>query len=278
MANDTTSGKSLIQEQVAAMLVEPLQADSVVLNAGPTIFDSSAPLNIPTLEEGFTPGFVGENEQIPDESARFGEIKLMPTSRKGIKTITRVSNELIRSATVGVSDLLQRRIVADVANVLDTALLVGDGADDSITGIVNQPGVTKVAHDPADPDAYLNALAVAASHEVRPTRFIVNGADFYNLRKIKDKNGRYILQDSVADGAAGALFEVPVTVSNKLPAGKAVLANMADIAVVRDINPTVTILTERYAEYDQVGIRVTARFDLGLIRPEGVLVLDSAAE
>jgi HK97 family phage major capsid protein len=37
---------------------------------------------------------------------------------------------------------------------------------------------------------------------------------------------------------------------------------------------TVTLLAERYGEFDQVGIRVTARFDIGLLNPEGVVVLD----
>jgi HK97 family phage major capsid protein len=37
---------------------------------------------------------------------------------------------------------------------------------------------------------------------------------------------------------------------------------------------TVTILAERYGDYDQIGIRVTARFDIGLLNAEGVVVLN----
>jgi hypothetical protein len=40
------------------------------------------------------------------------------------------------------------------------------------------------------------------------------------------------------------------------------------IAVARDLAPSVTILTERYAEYDEIGIRVVTRYDLGLLHPK----------
>lgn len=277
MSNDTTSANHLIEDQVSTMLVEPLEAASVVLAAGPHVINSSEPVRIKKLVSGFTPSWVGENELIPDAgAAAFDEITLMPTSRKSIKTIVRVSNELIRQATVGVSAILQRRVVTDVANALDDALLAGDGADDTVTGILNQTGVTTLQHTVDDPDSYLDALALAASKEVAPNRLIVNGGDFFKLRKIKDGNGRYIMQPGVDATAPFQVHGVPVTVSNKIPAGKAILADMNEVAVVRDIDPTVTIDHSRYLEYDQVAIRVTTRYDLGLIRPEGVIILDTA--
>ena len=276
MVNSTVSAPQLIEDQVKGILVEPLEAASVVLQAGPTVFNSSEPLRIKTLEDGFEPGIVGENELIPDGGeAAFGEITLMPTERKSIKSIIRTSNELIRQSTVGVSQTLQARLVKDVANKLDNELLTGTGATDGITGLLNQPGLETAPISLTDTDPYLDALAAMAAKEVTPNRFILNGTDFFELRKIKDADGRYIVNGGPAEGAPYKLFEIPVTITNKLARGKGILANMNDIAVVRDIDPQVTILTERYAEYDQVGIRVTTRYDLGLLRTDSVLLLDA---
>ena len=276
MVNSTVSAPQLIEDQVKGILVEPLEAASVVLQAGPTVFNSSEPLRIKTLEDGFEPGIVGENELIPDGGeAAFGEITLMPTERKSIKSIIRTSNELIRQSTVGVSQTLQARLVKDVANKLDNELLTGTGATDGITGLLNQPGLETAPISFTDTDPYLDALAAMAAKEVTPNRFILNGTDFFELRKIKDADGRYIVNGGPAEGAPYKLFEIPVTITNKLARGKGILANMNDIAVVRDIDPQVTILTERYAEYDQVGIRVTTRYDLGLLRTDSVLLLDA---
>lgn len=280
MTVDSKSANALIREQVASVLVEPLTAASVILGAtpAPTTFVSSEPLRIPTMNGTFNPSWVGENEKIPDdESADFGEIELMPTSRKSIKTIVRVSNELIRMATVGVSSVLQNRIVADVRDKLDTALLLGTGADNTVTGIMEQPAVERAPFSPADPDTILDGLAWLAGNEITANRLIMNGGDFFKVRKLKDADGRGLIQSDLTGGTTYRLHGVPVSVSNKVPAGKAVLADMSQVAVVRDEDARVNLLTERYADYDQVGIRVVTRYDLGLIRPEGVLVLDVEA-
>lgn len=276
MATDSTNANTLIKEQVADFLVQPLESASVILNAGATVFNSSEPLRIPTITEGVNPEWVGENEQIPEDEVTTGEISLMPTNRKSIKVITRVSNELIRMATVSVSSVLEQRIVSDVRTKLDDALLSGDGVDNSITGLLNQPGVTTGAFDASDPDSVLDAIGSLNALEVTPNRIIVSGADFTSLRKLKDTSGRYLLTPDITAGAVGSLFGTPVSVTNKLDAGTAIVGDMSAVAVVRDIDPRVDILRERYADFDQTGIRVVTRYDLGLIRPNAVAVLQTA--
>lgn len=275
MANDSTTANTLIKEQVANFLVQPLERASVILNAGATLFNSSEPLRIPTIAEGVNPEWVGENELIPEDEVTTGEISLMPTNRKSIKVITRVSNELIRMATVSVSSVLEQRIVSDVRTKLDDALLSGDGADNSITGLLNQPGVTTGAFDASDPDSIIDAIGSLNALEVNPNRIIVSGADFTSLRKLKDSSGRYLLTPDITAGAVGSLFGIPVSVTNKLEAGTAIVGDMSAVAVVRDIDPRVDILRERYADYDQTGLRVVTRYDLGLIRPNAVAVLQT---
>lgn len=275
MATDSTNANTLIKEQVAEFLVQPLEKASVILNAGATVFDSSEPLRIPTITEGVNPQWVGENEQIPEDEVTTDEIALMPTNRKSIKVITRVSNELIRMATLSVSSVLEQRIVSDVRMKLDDALLSGDGADNSITGLLNQPGVTTGAFDASDPDSIIDAIGSLNALEVTPNRIIVSGADFTSLRKLKDSSGRYLLTPDITAGAVGSLFGTPVSVTNKLTAGTAIVGDMSAVAVVRDIDPRVDILRERYADFDQTGIRVVTRYDLGLIRPNAVAVLQT---
>ncbi|HIZ98246.1 MAG TPA: phage major capsid protein [Candidatus Janibacter merdipullorum] len=277
MTETTTANPELLREQVSSLLVQPLEAASVVLAAGPRIFDTAEPLRIPKLVSSTEPGWVGEGELIPEHDVDFDEVRLMPTERKSVKTLIRFTNELLRQSVIGLDSTLKQRLVSDVARKIDTAFLVGDGADDSVTGIVNQPGVQTGTLDASDPDSLLDAIGLAHAAEVEPTRWFLSGADFLALRKVKANDGRYIVQSDVTQGARYSLFGVPVTVTNKLPAGKAVLANMNEVAVARDINPTVKILDQRYAEYDEQAIRVTARYDLGLLRPEGVIVLTADA-
>lgn len=82
-----------------------------------------------------------------------------------------------------------------------------------------------------------------------------------------------MLEPDLTADATYRLLGVPVTITNELPEGTVILADMSNMAIARDVSPSVTVLTERYAEYDQVGLRVVIRHDLGLLHPEAVAVL-----
>ena len=278
MVQTTSNNTALLQEQVANILIQPLEAQSVVLAAGPRIFDTASPLRIPKLIGSGDADWTGEGELIADHDIEFDEVSLMPTERKSVKTLVRFTNELLRQSVIGLDQVLKTRLVADVARKIDDAFLTGDGTDNTVTGIVNQPDVQTGVLDATEPDSLLDALALASAAEVQPNRWILSGADFFTVRKIKDNTGNYVLQADVTADTTYRLFGIPVTVTNKLPAGTAILANMGEIAIARDTNPTVKLLDQRYAEYDEQAIRVTARYDLGLLRPEGVIVLTADTE
>lgn len=276
MALNRADAPELLQEQVSSLLLQPLETASIVLAAGPRVFDTASPLRIPKLVGSGTPEWVGESEQIPDDyTASFDEVRLMPEDRKSVKIITRYSNELARQSIVGLDAVLRARLVNDVSSLLDDAFLNGTGSDDTVTGIFNQPGTQSAPLDLSSPDTFLDALAVTTAAEVTPNRWFINAGDFIEVRKLKDQNGRYLLESDLTRDATYRLFNIPVTVSNKVPQGKALLADISQVAVARDTNPQIKILDQRYAEFDQQAIRVTARFDLGLLHPQGVVVLDS---
>lgn len=276
MTETTAANPELLADQVSSLLVQPLEAASVVLSSGPRIFDTSGVLRIPKLVSGSTPTFVGEGGLIPDTAdVDFDELVLMPTERKSIKTILKYTNELVRQSVLGIDAVLKARLVKDVSDALDNALLKGDGASDTITGFINQADVQEAMWDPADPDSLMDAIGLAVAAEANPNRWFINGADFITLRKVKEATGskKYVLESDLTKDTTYRLLGIPVTVTNKLTQGQAVLADMTQVAIARDIAPSVTVLTERYAEYDQVGLRVVTRYDLGLLHPEGVIVL-----
>ena len=91
---------------------------------------------------------------------------------------------------IGLDATLKQRLVTDVSNALDDALLTGAGTANTITGIINQAGVQTGALDVADADSLLDAIALASAAEVTPNRWFINGEDFIALRKLKDGQQR----------------------------------------------------------------------------------------
>jgi HK97 family phage major capsid protein len=275
MTETTAANPELLADQVSQLLVQPLESASIVLSSGVRLFDTSGQLRVPKLTNGATVGFVAEGGLIPDTGdVGFDELVLMPSTRTSLKIILRYTRELVRQSVIGIDAVLKQRLVKDVSDALDDALLKGTGAANSITGLMAQPGVQTLTWDKALPDTMLDALDLAYAAEVQPNRWFINGSDWIDLRKLKEETGsnKYLFEGDIHAGETLRLFGIPVTVSNKVTAGKFILADTSQVAVARDVAPSVTVLNERYAEYDEVGLRVTARYDLGLLHPEAVVI------
>jgi HK97 family phage major capsid protein len=296
MPASTTTAPELTREQVLAILVQPLKAASVFLAAGPRIFDVTAagPVRIPRMDGMTPPNWHGENEQITEVEADFGEVVLLD-GVKSVKSITRFSNELARSSVVALDAALRDRMVLDVAAKLDAAFLAGtgdivDGRRTTPLGILNYPGVVSLpAVGVPSLDDLHDAYGVALGANADPTRmrWLMTSRDFITLRKIKDTSGKYMLQPDATQDGVYRLLGSPVTVTNRLPvsvddpatpaneggATTIVLADFSKIAVARDMAPSVKILTERYADFDQQAIRVVARYDAAPLDPAGIVLL-----
>lgn len=284
MAVSTASAPELTSEQVQKILVQPLEAASVFLASGPRIFDSAGPVRIPKLGGPTDPEWYGENEQITDVDVDFDEIELLPSTMKSVKTLTRFSNELARQSVVSLDAALKDRLVRDVASKLDSQLLSAGG--DGVTkpkGLFAYSGTQTVAVGGAlTLDHLLDAegLVLGADVNVAAVRWLMTSREFIGLRKIKDTTGQYIIQPNVAAGAGYTLLGHPVTISNRVPdttgvtpTGRAALVDFSQVAVARDQAPTVKVLDQTFGDFDQMALRVTARYDAAPLNAEAVVVL-----
>lgn len=282
MAISTANATELTQEQVQKILVQPLSDKSVFLSAGPRVFDTDgSQVRIPKMGPATDPAWHGENELITEVDPTFDEIVLLPSTMKSVKVITRYSNEMARQSIVALDAALRDRLVTDVADKIDRQLLSATG--DGITlpkGLFAYEGVQTI--DVAGAltlDALHDAwgLGLAADVNLNTVKWLISPDDFVALRKLKDGQNRYMLQpDPTADGVF-RLLGAPVIVTKRLPEGSSALVDFSQIAVARDLAPSVKILTERYADYDQQAIRVVARYDAAPLNPEAVITMTGIA-
>lgn len=217
--------------------------------------------------------------------ADFSEVVLLD-GVKSLKAIIRVSNELMRSSVVALDSVLRDRLVTEVAQKLDGAFYKRHRRPRrqglrTPRGLLNQPGTI---HVPAVGALSLNDLLdgigmlMAANVDTSRVRIFMRSQTFIRVRKMKDNDGKYLVQpDPTADGVF-RLFGLPITITNRIPvtagATSVILADMSKIAVARDLAPTVTVLRERYADFDETGLRVVGRYDVGVLNGEAVVILD----
>ena len=283
--NGAVATTELTAEQVEKILVQPLEAASVFLAAGPRIFDTAGPLRIPKAPAlNNSVSFVGENEAIPEANPDFDEVRLLPSTMKSLKTLTRYSNELARQSVVSLDQALKDRLVADVAAKIDAQFL--SAAGDGITtprGLFAYSGVQTLAGGGAlTLDHMLTAWGMALGENVNMAslKWFLTPGDFVALRKVKDTSGKYLLQaDPTADGVF-RIWGAPVVISARVPnttgtpvTGRAALVDMSQIAVARDAAPSVKILDQTFGNFDQQAIRVTARYDAAPLNAKAIVTL-----
>lgn len=286
MSNTRANTAELTTDQVAKILIQPLEETSKFLAAGPRIFDTTGPIHIPKMGGPVAVDWIGESEEIPSKDVAMDEVSLLPSTMKSAKVITRYSNELARASVVALDAALQQRLVKDVADKLDGQFFSASG--DGVTaprGLFAYPGTQTVAVDGAlGLDHLIDAWGAAldADANVTSMKWVMTPREFVKLRKIKQGTGsnQYVLTPDPTQDGVFRLFGAPVIVTKRVPdttettpTARAALVDFAQIAVARDLAPSVTILRERFADYDEQAIRVVCRLDAAPMNPEAVVKL-----
>jgi HK97 family phage major capsid protein len=289
MSVTTSTAPELTTEQVQKILVTPLEQASLFLAAGPRIFDTPGqPVRVPKLGGAVSVDWVGESEEIPsDEEVGFDEVELLPSSMKSAKVIVRYSNELARSSVVSLDSAIRQRLVTDVAAKIDGQFF-GASGDGTTTpqGLFAWSGTQSVAVGGAlTLDHLIDAWgkALSANVNVSALKWVMTPREFIALRKIKtlaSGSNQYVLTPDPTQDGVFRLFGSEVIVTGRVPdatgtpnTGRAALLDFSQVAVARDLAPSVTVLRERYADFDEQALRVVARYDAKPLNSEAVVKL-----
>ena len=287
--SSATGGATLTAPQVEQILINPLKARAVVLQAGPQVFYSrgGVPLRIPRLDSvTLVDPWRSENTLIAETDPTLGEVVLLPSSLKSLKVLHRLSNELARHAVTDIAATLGTALVAEVARAADAAFLTGDGAANTIRGLANATGVqvTAAVGTPTVDSLYDAELKLmAANGDPSTAVWFMAPRSLTSLRKQREGagTGQYLLQPSPTEAGRMMLLGKPVYVSTAIAinqgagtnASTIILADMAQVAVGIDAEPAFTILDQTFGDFDQVALRIVARMDIAPLNPAAVVVL-----
>ena len=280
MASSTTiSNSTLTQDQVERLLIMPLQERSTYLSQGfPTFVSDGEPIKVPSLSSLGTAGYVAQGSAIPEVAATTSEIELLPSTVQSTKIIARMSNELVRQSVVNVESAFSMKLVRDVSDFLDAAMWNGDGTGGAPTGMTNfsnnvNAGTAAGTAITSDDLYDMHELAMTNNLADDALRWAMSPATFTIIRKLSDNYGQRILQPSLAAGAPSTLLGRPFVVTNNVPDTSLLLFDRSQIAVGMDQRASVTLLSETYAAYDEVAVRVVARYDTAKMNDDAVVQL-----
>jgi HK97 family phage major capsid protein len=195
-----------------------------------------------------------------------------------------VSTELIEDSPSAALALVGENLIEATARKIDAGFLQGLGAQDMV-GIRNTPGIntTSVAGTPADFDKFNDAIYEAELDNADPTAWVMHPRAWNTLSKIKTgiSSDKTTLLEPNPQQRGRTLLGLPVFTSTQITLTEGATSAGSWAAV---LDPSQLIVCERrpamveisrdfkFSE-DLVSVRVTARYGLGVLNPEGVSIL-----
>jgi HK97 family phage major capsid protein len=280
MAITTSANSTLSQDIVERILVQPLAQRSSFLSLGvPEFISDGNPVHLPSLTAiGTATGFVAEGAEIGEASVATSEIVLLQSSVYAVKDIVKLTTEAVETAAINLETAMSSALVGRVAQLVDNALFNGGTATTgspigvfNMTGFTNAGTVAGTALAPSDLYGMQEDYSLAYGDESTAI-WMVHPSNMTRVRLMEDTAGQRVLQPSLAQGVPNQILGVPYVVTTHAPATSIVLADRNQLAVGR-APASVTILDQTFADYGQIGIRVSARYDVKALNAAAIVKL-----
>lgn len=265
------AGGFLVPTEQSRVVVERLAPQSVLLSAGPKLFDmNSDELRVPMVASGATVSMVAENALIPESDIVFDAALLVARKLAGL---VRASNEWLSDAVPDGRQVVEQNLLRELAIKLDEQFFVGDGTAPNLSGILDWSGVTATPGAASLEDIAAAIGRVEAAFAM-PNAIFISPENWSTLRgeRTDGATGAYHLQPDASAATRPVVFGVPVYITPHVGAS-IIVADMRHIAVGTRNRWTVHYDPYRYSEYDQSAIRVTSRWAIAPLHEDAVQVI-----
>lgn len=253
-----------------------IQANANILDTA-----SGQPMQWPSADDtGNVGAILGENTQVSQQDIAFTQKTL--NAYTYTSKLVLVSLQLIQDSAFDVDTFVEGRLAERIGRATAQHFATGTGTSQPqglVTGLVAaNSGSQVLTLSTGSATTFSADNLIDLVHKVDPAyrqsgraRFVLNDTSIAIIRKLKDNQGRYLWQpDYIAGGDRDAILGYPYTVDQGLdsPAASKYPVVFGDIyaayVIRRALGLTLMRLTERYADYLQVGFLGFARFD-GLV-------------
>ena len=275
-------GGYLVPEEYDTRLIEALEEENIFRKLGHTITTSGErKINIAATKPAAA--WIDEGEELTWSDAKFAQINL---DAHKLHVAVKVTEELLYDNAFGLENYIIRQFSKALANAEEDAFLNGTGTGQPLGLLAEeggaQIGVTAASATEITADEIIDLIYSLKRPYRKNAKFICNDQTLGAIRKLTDKNGRYLWQDSVQAGEPGRLLGYEVYTSPYFPT---ITAGMPAIAFgdysyynIGDRGTrSFAELKELFAGNGMVGFVAKERVDGKLILPEAVKLLKMAA-
>jgi HK97 family phage major capsid protein len=267
---DDTLGGYLVPDEFRNVLTETMKAFGGILALATVITTATGnSLEWPTNDDTGNEGeFLGENQQVNEQNVTFGVRKLSAFTVNS--KMVRLPLQLLQDSAFDLNTWLPRKEGERIGRRAARAFASGTGVEQP-EGITTNAIVGKQGGSGQTTSIIYDDL-VDLEHSIDPAyrntaRYVMADGMLKAIRKLKDSQGRPLWVPIPAPGFPATIngFEYSIDNSFPVPAASAKTIIFGDIRagyIVRQVLGVQNLrLTERYADFLQVGFLAFARLD-----------------
>jgi HK97 family phage major capsid protein len=229
MISDVSTGGGAAASLVATDLlggqyIDRLREALIIRQLGATVLPNLVGnVDVPRLETSATVGWVAENSALTPSDQEYDSVSLRPKHAGGIVEFSR---NLLLQSSPAIEGLIRNDFAQVLARAVDTAALVGGGANQPV-GITETAAVdSSVSFSPPSWESVLQLIEVVEAGNAVGTAFATNAGVIRTLRstpRIASTDSQMVME------APRTLAGYPVSMSSLVPSAHIIFGNWADL-------------------------------------------------
>lgn len=270
----------LVAKRVSNQIIEKIRETFPIFDQLDVIH-ANGELTFPVNDDnlGITANYVDEMTDVVATATKFKDVTLYGHV---VGAAAKLSKKMINNTDFNVVNYVVKEVGVAIGLMMERAVVAGDA---KVTGIANATDVETVTTAAATKIA-TDELIDLQNAIVRPMAenagWLMNRKTLGVLRKLKDNDGRYLLQNDATAPFGYMILGRPIFVSENMPdiAGGKIAVAYADfkgIALKMSTGVEIQVLKEHFAMQHSIGVVGFVEFDAKILNPQSIAVLKQKA-
>lgn len=258
---------AIIPTTIADKIIKKIKDVCPILERA-TIYNVKGTLKVPVWGKANSTHdiAVGYQQEFTEITADAGKFTSIDLSGYLAGALVLIGRSVENNGAFSVVDFITTQIAEEVAEWIEGQLLTGTGNSAAQGALACTNTVTTAGASAITADELIELQASVKQAYQNEAVWIMNPATFTAIKKLKDGNNRYLLQDDITGDFPFRLLGKPVYLSDNMPGvaagAKSVLyGDMRGLSVNFRENISVEVLREKYATQHAIGVVTWFEFD-----------------
>lgn len=258
---------AIIPSTIANRIIKAVK-DRCPILSGATIYNVKGTLKVPVWGKAnsthdIAVGYQTEFTEITADSGKFTSVDL---GGYLAGALTLIGRSVENNGTFSVVDFIVNQMAEEIASWIEGELLTGSGSSAAQGALNTTTALTAASATAITADELIELQAKIKQAYQGSACWTMHPDTFTAIKKLKDGNNRYLLQDDVTGEFPYRLLGKPVYLSDNMPSIKAganavLYGDYSGLSVNFRENISIEVLREKYATQHAIGVVSWFEFD-----------------